>query len=246
MKDEKPQTAATPRLNVYQRIAAVMSDVAYLQKDSEVAKQYKALSIEAFISHIRVACLRHGIVIVPSNQNAFVRHLPGFTKKTNSDGVVWKNADAFRTEAYLTMRVVNVDVPEDFVELTTFGVGLDENDKDSGKALSYAFKHGLMKLFMIETGETERSPYAPPPEVETISGEKFSILRKLAESAKLSEEKLCSSVGVEKLEDFPEAKFDETVAALNQRIDRIKEKETKKDKHNTGPESLPLPRPPVV
>jgi hypothetical protein len=217
-------------MNVHEKILEVMKIVSYLQKTSDVAGQYKAVPIQQVVSAVRAACIQVGIVIVPVQSRAEVRHLPKFHIKKNSEGKIWKEADAFRTELLLTLEVVNVTCPSQFFRFEVFGAGMDEADKDPGKAFSYAYKNGIMKLFQIETGESEQSPYGAPPEVETIDGKQLEKIRALAEEAKLSEEKLCQSVDVERLEDMPLDKFEESCKALLLRIERIKEKQAGKKK----------------
>lgn len=233
-KSAEPKEVPTVR-NVYQRISDVMADVGYLQRDKDIGGQYKSVSFGAFAAKVREALLKHGLIVIPSIRGASVRHLPQFTKKTNREGVIWKEADAFRTECHIDIRIVNIDNPSEAVELVSFGAGIDEQDKDPGKALTYALKHGLMKLFLIETGEDEKSPFAAP-DVETLTEEQTKKLRELAAEAKLSEEKIVQSVGANSLDEVPVEKFDELVAGLNQRIARIKEKEAKKTAGEKKPE----------
>jgi hypothetical protein len=47
---------------------------------------------------------------------------------------------------------------------------MDNADKAPGKAISYAKKYAVLKLFEIETGEDEESRY---PDLELLSKEKF-------------------------------------------------------------------------
>ena len=43
------------------------------------------------------------------------------------------------------------------------GYGIDASDKGVGKAITYAYKYLLMKLFMLEVGTDEDSEYSNPP-----------------------------------------------------------------------------------
>jgi hypothetical protein len=53
----------------------------------------------------------------------------------------------------MTVRFVNVDDPQDFFDVETFGYGLDDQDKGPGKAMSYAVKYALLKTLGLETGD---------------------------------------------------------------------------------------------
>ncbi|MEG1275943.1 MAG: ERF family protein, partial [Ruthenibacterium sp.] len=62
-----------------------------------------------------------------------------------------------RVEA--TYRFVNMEKPEDFVEVTGYGDGVDSLDKAPGKSITYADKYALMKAYKVETGDdTDRTP----------------------------------------------------------------------------------------
>jgi len=82
---------------------------------------------------IRPALLKHGIMPVVSVKN----HLQ----------------DGNRTEATILVRFVNVEMPSDFIEVESFGYGIDPQDKGPGKAITYAFKYALLKVFCLETGD---------------------------------------------------------------------------------------------
>lgn len=133
-------------LNIYQRMAAVMNDVSYVQKeDKKVNNQYTFVSHDAVTAKIRPALLKHGIMPVVS------------VKEHTQDGN--------RTEVTIMVRFVNVDQPEDAIEVESFGYGIDPQDKGPGKAVSYAFKYALLKVFCLETGDDpERDSIEYQPE----------------------------------------------------------------------------------
>jgi hypothetical protein len=58
-----------------------------------------------------------------------------------------------RTQAFMTVRFVNIDEPADFIDVQSFGYGIDESDKGPGKAMSYAVKYALLKALGMETGD---------------------------------------------------------------------------------------------
>lgn len=144
---EEQQQQEGSMLNIYQRMANVMNDVSYVQKeDKKVNNQYTFVSHDAVTAKIRPALLKHGIMPVVSVK-AHVQ-------------------DGNRTEATIVVRFVNVDQPEDAIEVESFGYGIDPQDKGPGKAVSYAFKYALLKVFCLETGddpERDNIEYQPAP-----------------------------------------------------------------------------------
>ena len=47
----------------------------------------------------------------------------------------------------------DTDNPEEYIEITSYGDGIDSQDKSVGKAMTYADKYALMKGYKIITGE---------------------------------------------------------------------------------------------
>lgn len=120
--------------NIYQRINLVMQEVDYIQKgDKKVNNQYR------FVSHDQVARIMHG----PLTKHGIVM-LPSVTSTKN---------DGNRTEVMVNVRFVNCDDPEQFVSVDFLGFGIDSSDKGPGKAISYACKYALLKVFCLETGD---------------------------------------------------------------------------------------------
>jgi ERF superfamily. len=53
----------------------------------------------------------------------------------------------------ITYRFVNIDKPEEYIDIKTYGDGLDTGDKAPGKAMTYGDKYALMKGYKISTGD---------------------------------------------------------------------------------------------
>jgi hypothetical protein len=136
-------------LNVFQRIAAVMRDVEYLKKDTDVgfgSSTYKAISEEKVTLAIRNALIKHGVAIIPTG----IEHIRSDEVLPTKNG--GKAVSRFTT-VNTTYRVQNVDTPSDYIDVVSAGTGVDTQDKGVGKALTYAYKYMLLRLFAIPTGE---------------------------------------------------------------------------------------------
>lgn len=124
------------KMNIYQRIQAVMQDIQYLAKDDQVAfgtTKYKAISEEKVTTSVRASMIKNGLVMYPE------------TQEISKEGQI--------TTVNVTYRMVNVDDPNEQVMIASSGQGSDTQDKGSGKAMTYAFKYALLRTFMIPTGE---------------------------------------------------------------------------------------------
>ena len=141
--------------NIYQRLAAAMQEVTYVQKERKNGMQYTVVSHDAVTAKVRPALLKQGIVYFP----VACEH----TQNGN------------RTEVTMTVRFVNIDDPSDTIDTPTFGYGIDQQDKGPGKAMSYAVKYALLKTLGLETGDDadhdniDHEPEAPRVEPQTIT-----------------------------------------------------------------------------
>jgi hypothetical protein len=63
--------------------------------------------------------------------------------------------DGNRTEMKVDIRFQNIDDKDDYILVPACGYGIDNQDKGPGKAISYATKMALLKIFSLETGEGE-------------------------------------------------------------------------------------------
>lgn len=134
------------KMNIHQRIRAVMVDVAYVQKeDKMVNNQYTFVSHDAVTKAVRGAMIEHGIIAVPN--------------------VTEWHQDGNRTSVDLLVEFFNVDDPKDSIRVNVFGFGVDQQDKGPGKAFSYAKKYAFLQLFCLETGDDpERDSIDHKPE----------------------------------------------------------------------------------
>ena len=136
--DDTPTMAALPPQgrNIYERIAAVMQEVDYIQKDKKAGMKYSIVSHDVVTAKLRPAIVRHGIVYHPT------------------DIEVAQNGN--RTQVKMNVRFACADATANspkFIEVASVGYGIDDQDKGPGKAISYAVKYALLKTFGLETGD---------------------------------------------------------------------------------------------
>lgn len=171
-------------MNVYQKINEVRKQVDYVQKQKSVStggSSYKAVTHDEVTGIIRAHLVEQGIVIVPSLKASST------SPTTTKDGSI---SNVIRYSATYEFRVVNADDPADCFVMEVEAHANDNQDKAPGKALSYAKKYAVLKLFEIETGEDEESRFKekePFPVHEWIA--KFNEaadMPQLAEAYKLA------------------------------------------------------------
>jgi len=120
-------------LTLLQRLSAVQNEVDYVQKEKRQGMRYSIVSHDAVTAKVRPVLVKHGVLYYP------------LRLQTEQFGN--------RTQAFMVVRFVNVDDKDDFIDVQTFGYGIDESDKGPGKAMSYAVKYALLKCLGMETGD---------------------------------------------------------------------------------------------
>lgn len=139
------------KLTLLQRINEVRKAIDYIQKDKSVSTgggSYRAVTHDTVTAMVRPAMVEHGIVCWPSLVES--QSIP---KEEGSK--------QFRYEATYDFTFANVEQADDFIVIRIQAHAMDNADKAPGKALSYAKKYAVLKLFEIETGEDEESRYNP-------------------------------------------------------------------------------------
>lgn len=122
-------------MSVFKKIHLVMQDVEYLQKDDKVSfgnTSYKAISEEKVTQAIRKSMVKHGLVIIPIEQE--------------------HHKEAQLTTVNTKYLLVDVETGDSVVAVSS-GTGADTQDKGVGKAMTYAYKYLLLRTFAIPTGE---------------------------------------------------------------------------------------------
>jgi len=120
--------------NIYQRMLAIMEDVKNIEKTGSTG-QYPFASHNDVTKKVAPALIKNGVMALPT--------VDGYTR----DGSV--------TECAITMKFINVDKPEEIVEVKSFGYGVDNQDKGPGKAMSYAVKYAFLKALCLSTGKDD-------------------------------------------------------------------------------------------
>jgi hypothetical protein len=154
-------------MNLLQRINEVRKGIDYIQKDKSVSTgggSYRAVTHDTVTAMVRAHMVEYGVVMWP-----FLVESQSMPFEVNSDMV---RAKQFRYEATYDFTFANEDEPADLIVIRIQAHAMDNADKAPGKALSYAAKYALLKLFQIETGEDEESRFNP----EGLNDAEFSSL----------------------------------------------------------------------
>jgi len=136
-------------LNLLQRINEIRKKVDYIQKEKSVSTgqgSYKAVTHDQVTGILRQHLNEYAIICIPNLVASKAHDRVGDAKQ-------------FRYDATYSFKFVNADKPDQDISITIEAHAMDNADKAPGKALSYAKKYAVLKLFEIETGEDEESRY---------------------------------------------------------------------------------------
>lgn len=190
--------------NIYQRINAVMAEVTYVQKDSQVNGSgggYKAVTHDQVVSVARESMVKHGVVIVPEQLQSHILQERDPSREIKMHLYSGDYAIHF----------VNMDNPEDRITVTINAHANDNGDKAPGKSITYAIKYALLKVLSLETGENDESR---AEERKPIAQAQAQHIRKLLENDDERMTKFCAYYDIESVEGLPKSEYDGAVALL--------------------------------
>jgi hypothetical protein len=174
--------AETAKKNVYQRINAIRESNEYIKKKKTVDNQYKVVTHDQVTAEIRDDLIKHGVVIEP--------HCTG--ERTIQDTLMFggaKKNPIIRLETSWDIHFVNIDDPKDRAIVQLPAHALDTGDKAPGKAVSYAVKAAILKIFAIETGEDDEERKEKDAVGDSITVNQFTefvdLINALPESSEI-------------------------------------------------------------
>jgi hypothetical protein len=151
-------------LNIFQRMAAISVEMATVGKNLTVGdgkNKYKAVSERDVIDAVKPLEAKYGVYSYPISRRVLESNL--LESESTYDGNTTKKT-TFMTRIETTYRFVNMDKPDEFIEIISFAEGIDPQDKGSGKAMTYADKYALMKAYKISTGDDPDQEASQPTE----------------------------------------------------------------------------------
>ena len=217
------------QLNIYQRLLKITEELKTVEKNLSVPvtknNSYKAVGERDVLDAVKPLEAKYGVYSYAYDRKIIENGELTSTRKDFQTGEV-KELKQLYMRLEVVYRFVNVDNPEEYVEIKTYGDGIDSGDKAAGKAMTYADKYALLKAYKISTGEDPDQE--PSDELKSYKDEKASQ-RQLAMISKYYKgdilQKLLSTNNITKLEDLSKAKASELITKIMQ-----KEKENKENK----------------
>lgn len=151
MPKSEIKEADVKSMNIFQRMLAIQSEIPVVAKNLNVetggyGRGYKAVSERDVKDAIKPLECKYGVYSFPIKKELIDQ---SFLEQTTKSGT----KKSFYIRERVTYRFVNVDKPEEFIEIDGYGDGIDTSDKATGKADTYASKYCLMSAYKISTGD---------------------------------------------------------------------------------------------
>ena len=142
------------KLNIYQRLLAIENELMCVAKNLSVGvgkSSYKAVGEADVLKAVKPLEAKYGVYSYPSSRRIVESAVLEHEQTDYNNNKVIKKSFFERIET--VYRFVNVDNPSEYIEITSYGDGIDTGDKSVGKACTYADKYALLKAYKIITGD---------------------------------------------------------------------------------------------
>ena len=139
--------------NIYQKMCAATAEISRVAKNLEVGfgkSSYKAVGEADVLAAVKPVEEKYGIYSYPVSREIIESGVLENVSEYNGQTTTKKQ---FQMRVSTIYRFVNVDKPEEYIDITTYGDGVDSHDKAPGKAMTYADKYALLKAYKIMTGD---------------------------------------------------------------------------------------------
>lgn len=137
-------------MNIYEKMSLITAEISAVAKNLEVGfgqSKYKAVGEADVLAAVKPIERKHGVYSYPVERDVVDS---GFMTNVQRDGTEKKQLFMRLRTVY---RFVNIEKPEEFIDIATYGDGVDSQDKAPGKAMTYADKYALLKAYKIITGD---------------------------------------------------------------------------------------------
>lgn len=198
-------------MSVYKKIQAVMKEVSYLQKDTK-SQGYTAITHNKVTDAVRDHCAKHGLLMLPYLKSEEVVDIE---RQGKSPGVRYRCVYDFMI----------VDAESDTkITISVSAHADDFGDKAPGKALSYAMKSAMLKVFMIPSGDDDEERVQFDKEQKSllsqlVSNDQVQSLRALMDQAGVSEQQFAQVMQCPDVVRLPAARYEGAVKRLQKKID---------------------------
>ena len=140
-------------MNIYEKLNEIINELGIVEKNLIVSTgkgSYKAVSEKDVLDAIKPMEYKYKIYSYPINREIIADEQ--LEKVSSYNGKETKTISQFM-RIKTTYRFVNIEKPEEYIDIISYGDGIDTGDKAPGKAMTYSDKYALMKCYKASTGD---------------------------------------------------------------------------------------------
>lgn len=130
-------------------MSAITSEISTVAKNLSVdagKSSYKAVGEADVLAAVKPIEAKYGVYSFPYKREIVESgEMVSTTKYGDRKQLFMRVATVYR--------FVNIDQPDQYIDITTYGDGVDTQDKAPGKAMTYGDKYALLKAYKIQTGD---------------------------------------------------------------------------------------------
>lgn len=159
--------------NLYEKIQLVSNEIKNIEKNMTVGKgnyAYKAVQDIDVTLEVKEAEAKYRLVSIPIKQELVKTEIVRIVKEGGGETINYVDI------VKMTLRIINLDNTSEYIDVESFGRGLDPGDKGFGKASTYARKYALLNAYKIATGEDPDDNKSKPQTPATIDEVKNAVV----------------------------------------------------------------------
>ncbi len=212
-------------MNIYQKILAIQNDLAVVAKSLQVStgkssKGYKAVSERDVIDAVKPLECQHGVCSYPINREIIDDEI---LESESTYGGQTSKKTTFFTRIKTTYRFVNADDPTDYIDTIVYSEGIDSQDKGSGKAMTYADKYALLKVYKVSTGDDPDQTASTDTQytAKTLSQSDIAELKSIIASVDgLSEATILRAYKTDSFDKIPASQYGDIIRRIEDYVAR--------------------------
>ena len=140
-------------MNIYEKMGAITSELTAVAKNLSVGvgkSSYKAVGEADVLAAVRPLEAKHKVYSYPVDREIVSSQI--METESEYKGNVTKKHNQFM-RVRTVYRFVNMEKPDEYIDMVSYGDGVDPQDKAPGKAMTYSDKYALLKAYKIITGD---------------------------------------------------------------------------------------------
>ena len=193
--------------NLFKKMLHIENEIATVKKELDVKLPngaYKAVGEVDVLRAVKPIEFKYGVKSMPISREVIE------SKETQTKSGTTNQFMRIKT----LFRFINVDKPQEYQDVETFGDGVDSGDKAPGKAMTYADKYAILKAYKIATGDDPDKDASEEQKtiIKLVSKEQIEIIQSLITEERLP--KMLANYKVKNIEELTLEQASEAIKVL--------------------------------